>query len=198
MRLFISFLAMLFVNGAYAAGAKTGELAPDFYLNGADGKVYKLSDFKGKTIILEWFNNECPYVKKFYDSKTMQGMQALALSKGNVWLTLISSAPGKQGHATAEEALKIAEERAMKNTAVLLDESGNVGKLYGAKTTPHMFIVDKDGKLVYQGALDDRPSTRPESLNGSQNYVAEALVAIEKGQPLKNGNTAPYGCSVKY
>lgn len=198
MKKLISLLTVFCVSGAFAAGVKTGDMAPDFTLSGADGKSYKLSQFKGKVVILEWFNNECPYVKKFYDGGAMQGMQDTITSKGNVWLSINSSAPGKEGHATTEKALEISKTREMKNTAFLLDEKGEVGKLYGAKTTPHMFIVDKDGRLVYQGAMDDRPSTQRSSLKGSQNYLVDALMAMEKGQAIKNGTTAPYGCSVKY
>lgn len=181
-----------------AAPLKSGEMAPDFTLHGADGKSYKLSQFKGKTVVLEWFNKDCPYVKKFYDSKTTQGLQKEAAAKSTVWLTIISSAAGKEGHLAAAEAKKIMEEKGMAATALLLDDNGTVGKLYSAKTTPHMFVIDKAGKLAYQGAMDDRPSATAKSLEGANNYVSAALASIEKGEPVKTASTTPYGCSVKY
>lgn len=183
---------------AGAAPLKTGEAAPDFTLNGADGKTYKLSQFKGKTVVLEWFNKDCPYVKKFYDTKTMQGYQTEQTAKGTVWLTIISSAKGKEGHLNAAEATKVREEKGMTSTALLLDEGGKVGKLYSAKTTPHMYVIDKTGKLAYQGAIDDRPSATQKSLEGAQNYVLAALTSLEKSEPVKTASTTPYGCSVKY
>lgn len=199
MKKFLIGLAVSILAGpAFAAGVKTGASAPDFSLPGADGVTYKLSQFKGKTVVLEWFNNDCPYVRKFYDSKTMQGLQKDATGKGVVWLTMSSSAASKEGHVDAAAAAKIRVERGMGNTALLLDGTGEVGRLYAAKTTPHMFIINKQGKLVYQGAIDDRPSAQPKTLEGAQNYVKAALSSLEKGEAIKNGSTAPYGCSVKY
>lgn len=181
-----------------AAPLKSGEMAPDFSLQGADGKAYKLSQFKGKTVVLEWFNKDCPYVKKFYDSKTTQGLQKDAAGKSVVWLTIISSASGKEGHLAAADAQKVMIEKGMASTALLLDDKGVVGKLYSAKTTPHMFVIDKAGKLAYQGAMDDRPSATMKSLEGATNYVTAALASVEKGEPVKTASTTPYGCSVKY
>lgn len=203
LRSIVSVCALLFAIHATAATPpatlpKSGEAAPDFTLPGADGKTYKLSQFKGKTVVLEWFNNDCPYVKKFYDTKTMQGWQKAETGKGTVWLSIISSAPGKEGHVDAKGAMKIVADRGMASTAVLLDNDGKVGKTFGAKTTPHMYVIDKAGKLVYQGAIDDRPTATTKSLEGAQNYVLAALTAIEKGEPVKNASTTPYGCSVKY
>ena len=194
--LFFAF-SLIFALPAWSA-PKTGEAAPDFTVKGADGKDYKLSQFKGKTVVLEWFNNDCPYVKKYYDAKAMQKLQKEQTGKGTVWLTVISSAPGKEGHADAAGIKKIATERGMANTAILLDSTGAVGKLYAAKTTPHMFVIDKSGKLVYQGAIDDRPSASAKSLEGAQNYVTMALAALEKNETVKTASTTPYGCSIKY
>jgi len=181
-----------------AAPLKTGDMAPDFSLQGADGKTYKLSQFKGKNVVLEWFNKDCPYVKKFYDSKTAQGLQKEATAKSTVWLTVISSVPGKEGYLAPADAKKVMEEKGMAATALLIDDKGTVGKMYSAKTTPHMFVIDKAGKLAYQGAMDDRPSATSKSLVGATNYVSLALAAVEKGEPVKTASTTPYGCSVKY
>lgn len=180
------------------AAPKTGEAAPDFTLKGVDGKDYKLSSFKGKTVVLEWFNNDCPYVKKHYDSKNMQNLQKAQTGKGVVWFSIISSKKGSEGNVDAEGGKAVMQERGMASTALLLDETGSVGKLYGAKTTPHMFVVDKGGKVAYQGAIDDRPSASPKSLDGAMNYVLTALTSLEKGEPVKTASTTPYGCSVKY
>jgi peroxiredoxin len=198
-RFIITVLTVMVALPVSAAGIKTGEKAPDFTLMGADDVPYKLSKFKGKTVVLEWFNNDCPYVRKFYDSQTMQKLQKEATAKGTVWLTVISSAVGKEGHMDAATATKIRTERGMGNTAILLDPNGEVGlKLYNAKTTPHMYIINKEGVLVYQGAIDDRPSAQPKTLIGAQNYVSAALAALEKGEAIKDATTTPYGCSVKY
>lgn len=194
-------LIMFFASSVFAATSTTlkpADAAPDFSLSGADGKTYKLSQFKGKTVVLEWFNKDCPYVRKFYDSKTMQGLQKEQTGKGIVWLSIVSSAPGNEGALDAAAAQKLINDWGIGSTAILLDEKGTVGKMYGAKTTPHMFVVDKKGQLAYMGAIDDRPSATKKSLEGAQNYVAAALTAIEKGEPIKNASTTPYGCSVKY
>jgi peroxiredoxin len=180
------------------AAPKVGEAAPDFTLKGVDGKDYKLSTYKGKTVVLEWFNNDCPYVKKHYDSKNMQNLQKEQTGKGVVWLTISSSAKGKEGSMDAAGGQAVIKERGMNSTALLIDDTGSVGKLYGAKTTPHMFVINKGGKVVYQGAIDDRPSASPKSLEGAMNYVAIALASVEKGEPVKTASTTPYGCSVKY
>ena len=197
IRNMILVLSLLFVSTSFAA-PKNGEVAPDFTLKGNDGKDYKLSSFKGKTVVLEWFNNDCPYVKKHYDSKNMQNIQKEQTGKGAVWFAIASSKAGAEGHVDATGATKIKEERGMSTTAILLDDKGAVAKLYGAKTTPHMFIVDKDGKIAYQGAIDDQPSASEKSLKGATNYVSAAMTSIQKGEAVKTASTTPYGCSVKY
>lgn len=188
----------LFLSAAAFAAPKNGEAAPDFTAKGSDGKEYKLSQFKGKTVVLEWFNNDCPYVKKYYDAKEMQKLQKETTAKGTVWLTVASSAAGKEGHVDAEGMKKIQADRGMASTAALLDGNGEIAKKYEAKTTPHMFVIDKTGKVAYQGAIDDRPSASAKSLVGAQNYVTQALAALEKGEGVKTASTTPYGCSVKY
>ncbi len=194
--LLIAFSLILCVP-AFAA-PKNNEPAPDFSAKGADGKDYKLSQFKGKTVVLEWFNKDCPYVRKHYDSKNMQKLQEQAKAKGTVWLTIISSAAGKEGHMDPAAAQKVYTAKGMSSTALLLDDKGLIATAYAAKTTPHMFVIDKTGKLVYQGAIDDRPSASEKSLAGAQNYVSQALAALDAGAVPKPDSTAPYGCSVKY
>ncbi|MGZ3722370.1 MAG: thioredoxin family protein [Bdellovibrionales bacterium] len=181
-----------------ASPLESGKPAPEFSAKGADGKTYKLSDLKGKTVVLEWFNKDCPYVRKYYDAKAMQKLQKEATAKGVVWLTVASSAPGKEGFVDEKAAKEIRAQRDMGNTTILIDSAGSVASLYSAKTTPHMFVIDKKGLLAYQGAIDDKPSANPKSLEGAQNYVAAALLALDKGEPVKNASTTPYGCSVKY
>lgn len=181
-------------------------LAPDFELQGHDGKAYKLSDLKGKLVVLEWFNHECPYVKKHYDlgAKNMQNTQSnmmnLALAQGKelVWLSVVSSAPGKQGHITSEKAAALKSELAGNMTAFVFDPDGVVGKAYNAKTTPHMYVINEEGLLKYMGGMDDKPSANLSSLAGAQNYVVKAVTSVLDNKPITNASTKPYGCSVKY
>lgn len=191
--------ALLTLLLPFAAQAlEAGAAAPSFKLQGADGKVYELSQFKGKTVVLEWFNHGCPFVQKYYDTKTMQALQAKYTGKGVVWLSIVSSAPKKQGHDTAEGHRKTAAEKGTKSTAILLDEKGEAGRLYGAKTTPHMFVIDPKGTLVYQGAIDDQPTPESDDLPKAKNYVAAALDSVLAKKPIEMASTKPYGCSVKY
>lgn len=176
---------------------KTEAFAPDFTLQGHDGKTYKLSDYKGKTVVLEWYNDDCPYVVKHYDSNTMQTLQKDFQDKV-VWFSIISSAPGKQGHVDAEGATKLKETRQSFQTAILLDPKGDVGRSYGAKTTPHMYIIDEKGTLQYQGAIDDKPSTKMETLKDAKPLFKDALTQVLAGKALALRDTKPYGCSVKY
>ena len=184
------------------ASVKTGAIAPDFSLMGADGKKHSLSEYKGKTVVLEWYNKDCPYVVKHYDSGTMQGLQKKYTAKDIVWLSVVSSAPGKQGHVDKAQLDKHVSGLKVKPspTAVLFDPTGKVGKLYDAKTTPHMYIIGKDGKLHYQGAIDDKPSARQSSLKGATPLFANALdmVIAGKAVPEKLATNDAYGCSVKY
>ncbi|HXJ35179.1 MAG TPA: thioredoxin family protein [Candidatus Eisenbacteria bacterium] len=178
--------------------ARVGEPAPDFAVVDTKGATRHLSDFKGKVVVLEWHNQGCPFVKKHYGSGNMQRLQKEITAQGGVWLTVISSAPGKQGFVTpAEEDAYLAAENAVP-TAVLLDGDGKVGRLYGAKTTPHMYLVDAKGVLVYAGAIDDRPSADASDVDGAKNYVLAAYQETTAGKPVTVATTAPYGCSVKY
>jgi len=172
--------------------------APNFKLSDTNGKEHSLGDFKGKYVVLEWTNQGCPYVRKHYDSKNMQSLQKKWTDKGVVWLSICSSAEGKQGHMTNAEWKKTIKKEGMFSTAVLIDESGRVGKKYGAQTTPHMYIVDPTGLLIYQGAIDDTPSYKSEDVKGAHNYVTAALNDSMGGKPVYHVATKPYGCSVKY
>jgi peroxiredoxin len=180
------------------AEAIPGKPAPEFKAIDSTGKTHALADFKGKTVVLEWTNDGCPYVQKHYGSGNMQTLQNEASANGVIWLTVISSAKGEQGYADATRANSIATDQKSASAAILLDPEGKLGRAYGAKTTPHMYIVDRDGKLVYNGAIDDKPTANPADINGARNYVREALGAVAAGKPVPVASTRAYGCSVKY
>jgi len=183
---------------ASAVHAEVGEPAQNFTLKSAAGKEVSLSDFKGKVVVLEWTNPGCPFVKKHYGSGNMQKLQKDAATKGVVWLSICSSAPGKQGNLSAEDAAKLCASNGSAATAYLLDDNGKVGQLYGAKRTPEMYVINKEGKLVYHGAIDDKKTPDPADIAGAKNYVAAALDEVLAGQPVSTPNTEAYGCSVKY
>lgn len=191
--------ASLFVLSAEVAIAsvKVGEAAPNFSLAGEDGKTHSLADYKGKTVVLEWTNAECPFVKKHY-SGNMQSLQKTYTGKDVVWLSINSSAPGKQGAVDAAGAAAIVKEKGAAPTHVLLDGKGEVGRLYDAKTTPHMFIVDKSGKLAYAGGIDSEPSADPADIPSSTPYVKNALDELIAGKAVTTAVTKPYGCGIKY
>ena len=175
-----------------------GKAAPDFSLTDTNGKMMALAQFKGKTVVLEWTNYNCPFVKKFYNAGAMQKLQKTYTDKGVIWLSINSSAPGKEGNFPADKWNEMIKEKNAVPTAVLLDPDGIVGKLYGAKTTPHLFIINPEGILVYMGAIDDKPSFKPEDLEGAKNYVTMALDAVLAGKPVEIPSTKSYGCGVKY
>jgi peroxiredoxin len=181
-----------------AVSAKVGSAAPTFTLPATTGKSVSLADQRGKLVILEWTNHDCPYVRKHYDTSSMQGLQKETTAQGVIWLTLISSAPGTQGYVTPKQADELTSTRQASPTAVLLDPTGTVGKSYGATNTPHMYIIDKTGTLVYAGAIDDRPTTRRGDVQGAQNYVRAALEDLAAGRAVKMPVTRAYGCTVKY
>lgn len=197
---FLAALAAFALTSAMPAQAapEIGKPAPEFTGTDSNGKEHKLSDFKGKIVVLEWTNPECPYVVKHYDSKNMQKLQEEATAKDVVWLTINSSADGKQGNQTGEAANTYMTEKGSKPTARILDANGEIGKAYDAKTTPHMFVIDKEGVLVYNGAIDDNDSFKPEDAATANNYVTATLTALEAGKPVETSQTKPYGCSVKY
>jgi peroxiredoxin len=178
--------------------AKVGDTAPAFTTAATNGRSVSLADQRGKIVILEWTNHDCPYVRKHYDSGNMQTLQKEITAQGVVWLTLISSSPGTQGYVSPKEADELTASRKANPTAVLLDPTGAVGKAYGATNTPHMYIVDKAGLLVYAGAIDDRPTTRRADVQGAHNYVRAALEDMAAGRAVQTPVTRAYGCTVKY
>lgn len=175
-------------------------LAPDFTGTTATGETLSLSDFAGKTVILEWTNDGCPFVQKHYavPPANMQGLQTDASESDVVWLSIISSAPGKQGHRTGAEILDMNEGRGATPAHVIIDESGDIGRLYKAKTTPHMFLITEDGTIAYQGGIDDTPSARVSDIETATNYVSAAMQSVAAGEPVEMASSKPYGCSVKY
>jgi peroxiredoxin len=196
--LILAAAAALSLTSAAFAEAVVGEPAPPFTGTDSNGVTHNLSDFAGKTVVLEWTNHLCPYVKKHYGAGNMQKLQESATADGVVWLSIVSSAEGKQGFVTPDEANAITAEGGSKATAKLLDPAGTIGKAYGAKTTPHMYVIDGAGKLVYAGAIDSNSSADPKTIEGATNYVAEALAAVKAGTPVATAETEAYGCSVKY
>ena len=183
---------------AAMAAPVVGQPAPAFSAVDADGRTRALGDFKGKTVVLEWTNNGCPYVQKHYNSGNMQGLQKQATAEGVVWLSIISSAPGFPGYLTGPQAKQWKTKVGAASTDVLLDPKGTVGRAYGARATPHMFVIDRAGTLVYMGGIDDRPDADPDSLKGAKNYVSAALADVKAGRAVAQAATRPYGCSVKY
>lgn len=194
------FVAAALISTAAAAEVSVGKPAPDF--TGTDvlsGEPVSLSDYKGKLVVLEWHNEGCPFVKKFYSVRAMQQLQKNAAEKGVVWITVNSSAEGKQGHyATAEDAKKYLTAKGAVPAHYIADTSGKIGHLYDAKTTPHMFVIDKEGTLAYMGAIDDTPTADSADIASAKNYVTRALRALNEGKPVAVTSTRPYGCGVKY
>ena len=175
-----------------------GTNAPDFSLTDSKGKTQSVSQYKGKYVVLEWFNPECPFVKKHYGSGNMQKLQEQFTGKGVVWLTIDSSAPGLEGNLTADQANAKMSEWKTKQTALVLDPDGKAGRSYGAKNTPHMFVINPEGKIVYEGAIDSKATPNPADITSATNYVKVALEESIAGKTVSNANTKPYGCSVKY
>ena len=190
--------ALALSAGSALADPKIGQPAPDFVGVDTQGKSHALKDLRGKTVILEWTNDGCPYVQKHYGSGNMQALQKETTKDGVVWLTVASSAPGTQGNLEPAEHDALMKERDAAPTAVLIDEDGTIGQAYAAKTTPHMFVITPDGTLAYKGAIDDTPAANPGDVEGAQNYVRNALSQIKAGKPVDPAITRAYGCSVKY
>jgi peroxiredoxin len=181
-----------------AESPAVGTNAPDFSLTDSKGKTQSVSQYKGKYVVLEWFNPECPFVKKHYGSGNMQKLQTEFVGKGVVWLTMDSNAPGLEGYLTAEQANAKMAEWKTKQSALVLDPDGKAGRSYGAKNTPHMFVINPEGKIVYEGAIDSKATPNPSDIANSTNYVKVALEESMGGKTVSNANTKPYGCSVKY
>ena len=188
--------AALAVNAAPAV--HVGSPAPNFTATDSNGKSHSLSHYAGKYVVLEWTNRGCPYTQKHYSSGNMQKLQKEWTGRGVIWLTVASSAPGEQGYVTAADENAYLKQANASPTAALLDPNGALGHLYGAKTTPHMFIIDPKGNLIYDGAIDDRASSDPSDIPHSKNYVAQALTEAMAGKPVSVATSRPYGCSVKY
>lgn len=199
----ITLMLMMFLFGTGIAQAKVANNspAPEFSLRGDDGKTHTLSSNKGKYVVLEWYNEGCPYVKKHYNSGNMQGLQKELIERKQndvVWYSVISSKAGSQGHADVKGAAALRKAHNINSTAILLDTDGNVGKAYGASTTPHLFVINPEGKVVYQGAIDDQPSANKETLKNAKNYVKMAFADLDAKKQIAQAETQPYGCSVKY
>lgn len=180
------------------ADATVGEQAPEFEVMGADGVMYSLSDFEGQYVILEWLNYGCPYIQKHYNGDNMQQLQEKYTEEGVVWLSVISSAPGTQGYMEAEEAQQSIEEYDSSPTAILLDPEGEMGRAYDARVTPHMFIIDPEGVVRYNGAIDDKPTPQASSLETAHNYIDAAMNSLMNGEEVQVKSNTPYGCNVKY
>ena len=198
-KLLTTLLALAASTALFAADSPAvGTTAPDFSLTDSKGKTQTVSQYKGKYVVLEWFNPECPFVKKHYGSGNMQKLQEEFTGKGVVWLTVDSSASGLEGYLTAEQANTKMAEWKTKQTALVLDPDGKAGRSYGAKNTPHMFVINPEGKIVYEGAIDSKATPNPSDIANSTNYVKVALEESMGGKTVSNANTKPYGCSVKY
>ena len=182
-----------------SAGAiRVGDAAPDFTGTDSNGQTHKLSEYRGKYVVLEWTNNGCPYTRKHYTSGNMQNLQKEWTAKGVVWLTILSSSPGAQGYMTGSDENAYIQKVHASPTAALLDPTGALGHEYDARTTPDMYVVDPSGKLIYAGAIDDHPTPDPSDIPNSKNYVSSALSEAMSGQQVAVSYTRPYGCSVKY
>ena len=198
-KLLTALLTIAASSALFAADSPAvGTNAPDFSLTDSKGKTQSVSQYKGKYVVLEWFNPECPFVRKHYGSGNMQKLQEEFTGKGVVWLTMDSNAPGLEGNLTAEQANAKMAEWKTKQTAFILDPDGKAGRSYGAKNTPHMFVINPEGKIVYEGAIDSKATPNPSDIASSTNYVKVALEESMGGKPVSNANTKPYGCSVKY
>lgn len=191
-------LALLIAPLPAAAEPAVGEPAPAFTGTDTKGETHALAELKGKTVVLEWTNHLCPYVGKHYDTGNMQALQKEATEDGVVWLSVISSAPGKQGHVSAGKADELTESRDAHPSAVILDPEGAIGQKYGARATPHMYVINAKGTLVYKGAIDDQPSANHDTVEGARNYVRLALNAVAEGGMPETTQARAYGCSVKY
>ena len=191
-------LALVLAASPALAVAEVGQPAPGFTLTDSNGQSHNLSDFKGKFVVLEWLNHGCPFVIKHYDSGSMQKLQKEYTGQDVIWLSVVSSAPGKQGHLSPAETNQAKEEKGSAATAILIDGGGTVGQLYGAKVTPELYVINPAGDLIYAGAIDYKKSVDPADVAGATNHVKQALDEALAGHPVSTPRTEPYGCSVKY
>jgi peroxiredoxin len=196
--LFITCGLLAMMTGLGSAEVEVGKVSPNFSLPDTNGRTHSLADLKGKYVVLEWYQPDCPFVRKHYNSGNMQALQREYTAKGVAWLSIDSSAPGEEGNYPAAKLNEFAAKDGAARTALLLDPDGKVGRLYGAKTTPDMYIIDPRGTLVYRGAIDNKRSTDLDDVKTATNYVRAALDAALAGKPVSTTATQPYGCSVKY
>jgi len=190
--------ALALLAAPAAAAPEVGKPAPEFTAVDASGAQRSLAEFRGKTVVLEWTNHDCPYVRKHYESGNMQSLQKEATGAGVTWLSIISSPPGAQGHVSPAEAVKLTEKRQAAPSAVLMDPEGRIGRSYDAKVTPHMYVIDPQGVLRYAGGIDDKPTANPASLAGASNYVKAALADLGAGRDVATKTSRAYGCTIKY
>lgn len=192
-------IALLVTHASvHASAIKVGEPAPDFTGTDDTGKTHALAGLKGKFVVLEWHNQGCPYVGKHYNSGNMQKLQREWTAKGVAWFTVVSSAPGQQGHVTPEQSREYVAAKKAAPTAVLLDPTGEIGRKYDAKTSPHMIVIDPNGVVIYNGAIDDKPTTDVADVDGATNFVSAALSDAMANRPVGTPSNQPYGCNVKY
>jgi len=180
------------------AEAEVGKIAPDFSLVDTHGKTHALKDYKGKVVVLEWLNFECPFVKKHYGAGNMQKLQENAKKDGVVWFSIVSSAKGKQGYYEPKEMEARREKAGAQQTAILMDSDGKIGRAFGAKNTPHMFVIDAKGNIAYRGAIDSIDSAESEDIAKAKNYVSAALEDLKANRKVAISDTKPYGCGIKY
>jgi peroxiredoxin len=192
------FALLVFASQVVISAMKVGQSAPDFTGVASNGKSYHLADYRGKFVVLEWHNNGCPYTQKHYSSGNMQNLQKEWTAKGVAWFTIISSAPGKQGYVNANDENNYMSKMGAAPTAALLDPTGTIGHLFDAKTTPQMIVIDPQGVVLYDGAIDNRPTSDLKDISGATNYVSLALGQAMSGKTVDTAATRPYGCSVKY
>ncbi|MGE0754663.1 MAG: redoxin family protein [Alphaproteobacteria bacterium] len=192
-------IAACFISANASAAVEVGKPAPNFTATDVYGKTVTLADLKGKPVVLEWHNPGCPFIVKHYVSGNMQKLQAYAKGQDVVWLSINSSAEGKQGNMDAKAAKAMIEKDQYSLAShYLLDAKGDIGRLYDAKTTPHMFVIDAEGNIAYMGAIDDKPSADKADIEGAKSYVRETIDNLKQDKPIELASTSPYGCSVKY
>ena len=190
--------ALSLVSLPAGAAPAIGAPAPDFALPDQDGRTHRLGDFRGKVVVLEWTNHDCPFVRKHYNSGNMQALQRDAAARGVAWLSMASSPPGEQGHVTAEQARELSRSRDAAPAAVLLDPRTTTARAYAATVTPHMYVIGPDGALRYMGAIDSIRSTRVEDVARAEPFLRDAMVAVLEGRPVERAVTPAYGCAIKY
>lgn len=198
MRKLLLLIGLACISFSVAAIPPIGKQAPLFSARDSHGVEVSLSDFKGEVVVLEWTNHDCPFVRKHYETGNMQALQMEATKRGVTWLSIISSAPGKQGYVSGEEANQLTKARNASPDHVILDPEGRIGRLYDARTTPHMYIIDEQGRLVFAGGIDDRPSHKHDTVKSAKNHVLAALDELASGKEITTPTPRPYGCSVKY